>query len=108
MESELFGYAEEAFTGAMRQGDKGKFEQAQKGTIYLDEIGEIPHTMQVTLLWVLQEKRVTPIGGNIDVPLDIRIITATHRDITDLVKRATGKVTAEKYLGIPSSTFING
>lgn len=92
----------------MRQGYKGKFEQAQKGTIYLDDIGEIPPTMQVTLLRVLQEKKVTSIGGTIDVPLDIRIITTTHRDITDLVKRATGKVTAEKYLGIPSSIFIRG
>lgn len=85
MESELFGYAEGAFTGAMRQGYKGKFEKAQKGTIYLDEIGEIPHTIQVALPRVLQEKKVTPIGGTKDVPLDIRIITAPHRDITDLV-----------------------
>lgn len=87
MESELFGYAEGAFTGAKRQGYKGKFEQAQRGTIFLDEIGEIPHTMQVALLRVLQEKKVTPIGGTKEVPLDIRIITATNRDITDLVKR---------------------
>ncbi|GLB61700.1 sigma-54-dependent Fis family transcriptional regulator [Cytobacillus sp. NCCP-133] len=87
MESELFGYAEGAFTGAKRQGYKGKFEQAQKGTIFLDEIGEIPHTMQVALLRVLQERKVTPIGGTKEVPLDVRIITATHRDITDLVKR---------------------
>ncbi|MBG9586094.1 sigma-54-dependent Fis family transcriptional regulator [Cytobacillus firmus] len=87
MESELFGYAEGAFTGAKRRGYKGKFEQAQRGTIFLDEIGEIPHTMQVALLRVLQEKKVTPIGGTKEVPLDIRIITATHRDITDLVKR---------------------
>ncbi|WP_342025537.1 sigma-54-dependent Fis family transcriptional regulator [Cytobacillus pseudoceanisediminis] len=87
MESELFGYAEGAFTGAKRQGNKGKFEQAQRGTIFLDEIGEIPHTMQVALLRVLQERKVTPIGGTKEVPLDVRIITATHRDITDLVKR---------------------
>lgn len=89
MESELFGYAEGAFTGARRQGYKGKFEQAQKGTIFLDEIGEIPHTMQVVLLRVLQERVVTPIGSTKEIPLDVRVITATHRDITELVKQGT-------------------
>ncbi|WP_026581362.1 sigma-54-dependent Fis family transcriptional regulator [Bacillus sp. J33] len=87
IESELFGYAEGAFTGAKRQGYKGKFEQAQKGTIFLDEIGEIPHTMQVALLRVLQERKVMPIGSATEVPIDVRIITATHRDITELVKK---------------------
>jgi transcriptional regulator of acetoin/glycerol metabolism len=85
MESELFGYVEGAFTGARRQGYKGKFEQAQKGTIFLDEIGEIPHTMQVALLRVLQDRKVSPIGSTKEIPLDVRIITATHRDITKLV-----------------------
>lgn len=87
MESELFGYAEGAFTGARKQGYKGKFEQAHKGTIFLDEIGEIPHTMQVALLRVLQERKVTPIGSTKEVSVDVRIITATHRDITELVKQ---------------------
>ncbi|MBG9578531.1 acetoin dehydrogenase, partial [Bacillus thuringiensis] len=64
MESELFGYAEGAFTGARRQGNKGKFEQADGGTIFLDEIGEVPPEMQVALLRVLQERTVTPIGGS--------------------------------------------
>ncbi len=86
MESELFGYVEGAFTGARRQGYKGKFEQAQKGTIFLDEIGEIPHSMQVALLRVLQEKNVSPIGSTKEIPLDVRVITATHRDITKLVE----------------------
>jgi transcriptional regulator of acetoin/glycerol metabolism len=86
MESELFGYVEGAFTGARRQGYKGKFEQAQKGTIFLDEIGEIPHSMQVALLRVLQEKKVSPLGSAKEIPLNVRIITATHRDITELVK----------------------
>ncbi|MCM2533933.1 sigma-54-dependent Fis family transcriptional regulator [Neobacillus pocheonensis] len=85
MESELFGYVEGAFTGAKRQGVKGKFEQANRGTIFLDEIGEIPQTMQVALLRVLQERIVTPIGSIKEIPLDIRIITATHREITELV-----------------------
>jgi sigma-54 dependent transcriptional regulator, acetoin dehydrogenase operon transcriptional activator AcoR len=86
MESELFGYAEGAFTGARRQGYKGKFEQANKGTLFLDEIGEIPQTMQVALLRVLQERKVTPIGSMKEVPLDVRVITATHRDLSELVR----------------------
>ncbi len=86
MESELFGYVEGAFTGARRKGYKGKFEQAHKGTIFLDEIGEIPHTMQVALLRVLQERKITPLGSTREVPLDVRVITATHRNILELVK----------------------
>lgn len=85
MESELFGYVEGAFTGAKRRGYKGKFEQANYGTIFLDEIGEIPSAMQVALLRVLQERKVVPIGGTKEIPLDIRIITATHRDLEELV-----------------------
>jgi transcriptional regulator with PAS, ATPase and Fis domain len=86
IESELFGYVEGAFTGARGKGYKGKFEQAHKGTIFLDEIGEIPHPMQVALLRVLQERKVTPIGGTKEVALDVRVITATHCDIRELVK----------------------
>lgn len=85
MESELFGYAEGAFTGARRSGYKGKFEQANHGTLFLDEIGEIPPSMQVALLRVLQERKVTPLGSLKEVPLDIRIIAATHRDLRQLV-----------------------
>jgi transcriptional regulator of acetoin/glycerol metabolism len=89
MESELFGYVEGAFTGAKRQGYKGKFEQANNGTIFLDEIGEIPQAMQVALLRVLQERKVTPVGGTKEIPLDIRIIAATHRDLLQLVNEGT-------------------
>lgn len=89
MGSELFGYVEGAFTGAKRQGNKGKFEQAHKGTIFLDEIGEIPETMQVALLRLLQERKVVPIGGTKEIPLDIRIITATHRDMNELIRNGT-------------------
>lgn len=85
MESELFGYVEGAFTGARRQGYKGKFEQANRGTLFLDEIGEIPPSMQVALLRILQERKVTPIGSHKEILLDIRIITATHRDLRQLV-----------------------
>lgn len=85
MESELFGYAEGAFTGARRSGYKGKFEQANHGTLFLDEIGEISPSMQVALLRVLQERKVTPLGSLKEVPLNIRIIAATHRDLRQLV-----------------------
>ncbi|MES5866344.1 sigma 54-interacting transcriptional regulator [Bacillus cereus group sp. RP32] len=95
MESELFGYAEGAFTGARRQGFKGKFEQADSGTIFLDEIGEVPPEMQVALLRVLQERTVTPIGSSKEVPLNIRIITATHKDLLRLVEE--GKFRQDLY-----------
>lgn len=89
MESELFGYVEGAFTGAKRQGYKGKFEQANHGTLFLDEIGEMPPAMQVAILRVLQERKVIPIGGTKEVPIDIRIIAATHRDLFQLVTEGT-------------------
>ncbi|EJQ94408.1 hypothetical protein IGW_02128 [Bacillus cereus ISP3191] len=95
MESELFGYAEGAFTGARRQGYKGKFEQADGGTIFLDEIGEVPPVMQVALLRVLQERTVTPIGSSKEVPVNIRIITATHKDLLRLVEE--GKFRQDLY-----------
>ncbi|MED3079537.1 sigma-54-dependent Fis family transcriptional regulator [Bacillus wiedmannii] len=95
MESELFGYVEGAFTGARRQGYKGKFEQADGGTIFLDEIGEVPPEMQVALLRVLQERTVTPIGSSKEVPVNIRIITATHKDLLRLVEE--GKFRQDLY-----------
>ena len=95
IESELFGYAEGAFTGSRRHGYKGKLEQANGGTLFLDEIGEIPHQMQVALLRVLQERKVTPIGSNSEIPVQIRVITATHRDINQLVQE--GKFRADLY-----------
>ncbi|KAA0766579.1 sigma-54-dependent Fis family transcriptional regulator [Bacillus sp. SH5-2] len=95
MESELFGYAEGAFTGARRQGYKGKFEQADGGTMFLDEIGEVPPEMQVALLRVLQERTVTPIGSSKEVPVNIRIITATHKDLLRLVEE--GKFRQDLY-----------
>ncbi|MDA2651954.1 sigma-54-dependent Fis family transcriptional regulator [Bacillus cereus] len=95
MESELFGYAEGAFTGARRQGYKGKFEQANGGTLFLDEIGEVPPEMQVALLRVLQERTITPIGSSKEVPVNIRIITATHKDLLKLVEE--GKFRQDLY-----------
>ncbi|MGX5488782.1 sigma-54-dependent Fis family transcriptional regulator [Bacillus cereus] len=95
IESELFGYAEGAFTGARRQGYKGKFEQANGGTLFLDEIGEVPPEMQVALLRVLQERTITPIGNSKEVPVNIRIITATHKDLLRLVEE--GKFRQDLY-----------
>lgn len=89
MESELFGYVEGAFTGARRRGYQGKLAQANGGTLFLDEIGEIPIAMQVALLRVLQERKVTPIGSSEELALDIRVIAATHRNLRQQVREGT-------------------
>ncbi|WP_461207669.1 sigma-54 interaction domain-containing protein [Clostridium sp. DL1XJH146] len=86
LESELFGYEEGAFTGAKKGGKTGLFELAHKGTIFLDEIGEIPMNLQVKLLRVLQEKEVMRLGGDKIISVDIRVIAATNRNLYDLVK----------------------
>lgn len=85
VESELFGYAEGAFTGARRGGQPGKFELAHHGTIFLDEIGDMPLSAQVALLRVLQEKEVTRIGDKKAHKVDVRVITASHKDLKTLV-----------------------
>ncbi|NLY44970.1 MAG: sigma 54-interacting transcriptional regulator [Tissierella sp.] len=81
LESELFGYTEGAFTGAIKGGKIGLFELAHKGTIFLDEIGEIPIEIQAQLLRVLQEREIRRIGSDITTPVDVRVITATNRDL---------------------------
>ncbi|TGE37615.1 sigma-54-dependent Fis family transcriptional regulator [Desulfosporosinus fructosivorans] len=85
IESELFGYVEGAFTGARRGGKPGKFELANKGTIFLDEIGDMPLNVQVALLRVLQEKEVSRIGDTKALKIDVRILAATHKDLSALV-----------------------
>lgn len=87
IESEFFGYEAGAFTGASRNGKKGKFEQAQKGTIFLDEIGEMPKGLQIRLLRVLQEREVTRIGGSRIIPVDVRVIVATNKNLVQEVKK---------------------
>jgi transcriptional regulator, propionate catabolism operon regulatory protein len=86
LESELFGYEEGAFTGAKKGGKPGYFEMAQSGTIFLDEIGEIPLEIQTKLLRVLQEKEVIRLGGKEIIPLDVRVITATNKSLIDLIR----------------------
>lgn len=81
IESELFGYLPGAFTGASAKGYTGKIREADGGILFLDEIGDMPSTMQTRLLRVLQEKTVTPLGGNTPLPVDFALICATHQDL---------------------------
>jgi two-component system response regulator PilR (NtrC family) len=87
LESELFGYLKGAFTGA-DANRKGIIESAHGGTLFLDEIGETSPTMQVKLLRVLQERRVRPLGGSTDIPIDVRLIASTNRDLKRMVAAA--------------------
>lgn len=86
IESELFGHEKGSFTGANIQRI-GKFEEAQKGTIFLDEIGDLDLNLQSKLLRVLQEKEVTRVGGNKSIPIDVRVIVATHKDLSEEVEK---------------------
>jgi len=85
VDSELFGYEKGAFTGAAA-GKRGFFERAQNGTIFLDEIGELPLDVQVRLLRVIQEKEIIRVGGEKSIPLNVRIICATHSDLDQMVR----------------------
>ena len=94
LESELFGYEKGAFTGAAKQ-TIGKFETAQSGTLFLDEIGDLPLALQVKLLRFLQERVIERIGGRQEIPIDVRIVCATHQNLKDLT--ATGKFREDLY-----------
>lgn len=86
LESELFGYEEGSFTGAKKGGKQGKFEVANEGTIFLDEIGDMPLGMQSKILRVLQEKEVEKIGATKPIPVDIRVIAATRKNLQEMVR----------------------
>ncbi|HUW65944.1 MAG TPA: sigma 54-interacting transcriptional regulator [Spirochaetia bacterium] len=86
LESELFGYEGGAFTGANKEGKAGYFELADKGTIFLDEIGELPKKLQVKLLAVIQDQKITRLGGVKEKAINVRIIAATNRDLEGMVK----------------------
>jgi two-component system response regulator PilR (NtrC family) len=88
LESELFGYVKGSFTGA-NSNRKGLFEASNKGTIFLDEIGEMSPAMQVKLLRVLQERKVRPVGGHEEIPIDTRVIAATNRDLKQMSTEGT-------------------
>ena len=87
IESELFGYAPGAFTGSRAEGKRGLFEAAQNGTIFLDEISELPLNLQVNLLRVIQEREITPVGGVDSIPIDVRVVSATNKPLRELVKQ---------------------
>ena len=87
LESELFGYEQGAFSGAARGGKAGKFELAHEGTLFLDEIGDMPLHLQSKLLRVLQERKVDRVGGREPIPIDVRIIAATNKDLEESISR---------------------
>jgi len=86
IESELFGHEKGSFTGAAAR-HIGKFEQANKGTLFLDEIGDMPLVMQAKLLRVLEERQVERVGGDRAIPVDVRVIVATHHNLDELVRK---------------------
>lgn len=89
IESELFGYEPGTFTGGAKGGRVGRFEQAHLGTLFLDEIGDMPLHLQAKILRVLQEGHIQKLGGNREIPVDVRIITATHRNLEQMVEEGT-------------------
>lgn len=92
LESELFGYESGAFTGARKEGKAGLFEIAHEGTLFLDEIGEMPLGLQVKLLRVLQEREVVRVGGHTVIPVDVRIIAATNRNLEEQVEEGKFRI----------------
>ncbi|MEW5789290.1 MAG: sigma-54-dependent Fis family transcriptional regulator [Pseudomonadota bacterium] len=103
IESELFGYKAGAFTGATREGRRGKILQASGGTLFLDEIGDMPIQLQARLLRVLEEREVIPLGGETPVKVDIKLISATHRDLKGLV--AEGRFREDLYYRLQGITL---
>ncbi|HVC16205.1 MAG TPA: sigma-54-dependent Fis family transcriptional regulator [Rhodanobacter sp.] len=89
IESELFGYTRGAFTDAAREGHVGKIRQSSGGTLFLDEIGDMPLMLQTRLLRVLEEHEIVPLGGDTPIPVDLHVISATHRDLLQMMQQGT-------------------
>ncbi|MDW7673369.1 MAG: sigma 54-interacting transcriptional regulator [Bacillota bacterium] len=104
LESELFGYEEGAFTGAKKGGKIGRFELANKGTIFLDEIGDMPHQLQVKILRVLEERKIERVGGIQTIPVDVRIIAATHQNLEEMISK--GKFRSDLFYRLNVIPFI--
>lgn len=104
IESELFGYKSGAFTGASREGRRGKIMQANGGTLFLDEIGDMPLQLQARLLRVLEEREVSPLGSEIAVKVDFKLICATHRDLLELI--SNGQFREDLYYRVQGITLF--
>lgn len=104
MESEFFGYTPGAFTGASRQGKRGRFAFANKGSIFLDEVNLLPSTMQPKFLRVLQEREITPVGGDSATPIDVRVISASNIPLSKLVRE--GKFREDLYFRLNVITIV--
>jgi transcriptional regulator of acetoin/glycerol metabolism len=104
IESELFGYRGGAFTGASREGRRGRILAADKGTLLLDEVGDMPLSLQARLLRVLEEREVTPLGGETSVKVDVRVICATHRDLREMV--SAGAFRSDLYFRLAGFTVV--
>jgi len=102
LESELFGYEKGAFTGAAKQ-TRGKIEYAEGGTLFLDEVGDLPMTLQVKLLRFLQERIIERLGGRQEIPVDVRVVCATHQDLPALVKE--GRFREDLYYRVSEITI---
>lgn len=102
--SELFGYEPGAFTGARREGHRGKFEQASGGTLFLDEIGDMPLELQVYLLRVLEEGQVVRLGGSRSVPVDVRVVAATNADLQQRMRE--GRFRTDLYYRLSAWTIV--
>jgi transcriptional regulator, propionate catabolism operon regulatory protein len=105
LESELFGYEEGAFTGSRRGGHAGLFEAANRGTLFLDEIGEMPLQLQTRLLRVLEEREVMRVGGTRPIPVNVRIISATHCDLDQRVREGRFRADLFYRLGVLRMTL---